>query len=311
MNAAPVNVVPFALPKKPRVKEKDPAPDQRKVSVLPIRAINDKNMGDATFRALAVVCSYCNRAGITWVSQKRLAEDSKMSQQAISKHIVKLVNAGYIEVVKKGFRGERSNTIRVIFDTTVDTETAIAITNPIEDTRPPSMQDKLDPEGQRRVAQMIAKALKQPLKPKEYSMPADNETRTVKKMKEEIAKSKSKRTPKGTPKPQSNHNPQVVNEEVNQPVDNFSHSQPQLQPNHNLEVVNNTENTVSKRLYKGYLKQEVLVQLHDAGLTDRDQIDENLEHLIAAYKAEGINPTDSQIVQGLDRKSTRLNSSHT
>ena len=300
-----------SLPKKPRVREKAEPPDRRSVVVLPFKAVFDQNLTHGALQVLAAVCAYCNRAGITWVSQTRLATELGISQQAVAKQFKQLKQHGYLEVVKKGFRGERSNTIRVIFDTTVDTETAIAITNPIEDTRPPSMQDKLDPEGQRRVAQMIAKALKQPLKPKEYSMPADNETRTVKKMKEEIAKSKSKRTPKGTPKPQSNHNPQVVNEEVNQPVDNFSHSQPQLQPNHNLEVVNNTENTVSKRLYKGYLKQEVLVQLHDAGLTDRDQIDENLEHLIAAYKAEGINPTDSQIVQGLDRKSTRLNSSHT
>jgi hypothetical protein len=44
MSAVPDNIVPFALPKKPRIKEKDAPPDQRKVAVLPIRAVFDKQM---------------------------------------------------------------------------------------------------------------------------------------------------------------------------------------------------------------------------------------------------------------------------
>ena len=42
-----------------------------------------------------------------------------------------------------------------------------------------------------------------------------------------------------------------------------------------------------------------LVQLQQAGLTDRGQIDENLGYLLEAYKSEGITPTDNQILQGL------------
>ena len=138
MSAVPANVVNFKLPKrKPKVIEKEAPPDKRTVAVLPIRAINDKAITDACFRTLAALCSYCNRAGITWVSQKRLAEDMKVSRQAITKQLTKLKAAGYVEITRKGFRGERSNTLRVIFDPTLTAQDAIAVTSGIEDTRPP------------------------------------------------------------------------------------------------------------------------------------------------------------------------------
>ena len=134
----PTNVVDFVLPKhKPRVVEKQAMPDRRSLAVVPIRAAVDKTLTDACFRTLAVLCSYCNRAGITWVSQKRLAEDMKVSRQAITKQLVKLRAAGYVEITRKGWRGERSNTLRVVFDTTLSAQDAIAITSGIEDTRPP------------------------------------------------------------------------------------------------------------------------------------------------------------------------------
>jgi predicted transcriptional regulator len=138
MSAVPANVVDFKLPKrKPKVIEKEAMPDRRSLAVVPIRAAVDKTLTDACFRTLAVLCSYCNRAGITWVSQKRLAEDMKVSRQAITKQITKLRAAGYVEITRKGWRGERSNTLRVVFDTTLTAQDAIAITSGIEDTRPP------------------------------------------------------------------------------------------------------------------------------------------------------------------------------
>jgi hypothetical protein len=140
MSALPVNVVEFQLPKrKPKIVEKAAPPDQRSVAVLPIRALVDKQLTDGTFRVLALLCSYCNRAGLTWVSQARLGEDMKVSRQAITKHIGKLVTAGYVEVSKKAWRGEKPNTLRVIFDPSIKTEDAVAITSSIEDTRSPEM----------------------------------------------------------------------------------------------------------------------------------------------------------------------------
>ena len=156
MSAVPTNVVEFTLPKKPRVKEL-PNVDQRKFAVIPIRAATDKQLTHGMLRALILVCSYMNRSGITWVSQKKLSEDLKVSQQAISRQLVKLVKAGYIEVLRKAHPGERSTTWRVIFDPSIKAEDAIAITSAIEDTRPPYMKEQQmqdmtpDPDGQRKI----------------------------------------------------------------------------------------------------------------------------------------------------------------
>lgn len=311
MNALPNNVVAFELPKKPKVKQKDAPPDQRKVCVLPIRAITDQKITDNMLRVLAVLCSYCNRAGITWVSQKKLSEDMKVSQQAISKQLVKLTNAGYVEIVRKGFRGERSNTVRVIFDPSIDTATAIAVTNPIEDTRPPAIkkeqdmleEEQIDRAGQARIAKLIAQGLKSNQPRKEPHMANKEDSMTVKKMKAEIAKkSQPKRTPSTTPG--------VVNGTVSEVVNESSHTQPYTQPN---RVVENSEEQYIREVYKGNSLKEELINkeviktvlnnqevktLNDLGLNDHD-IAHGLDILIAAYAAEGLTPKSQQLVDGL------------
>lgn len=298
MSAVPDNIVQFQLPKKPRIKEQAAPPDQRKVAVIPIRALADDQIGDATFRALATLCSYCNRAGITWVSQKKLAEVAKMSQQAISKHMTKLVKAGYVEIVRKGFRGEKTNTLRVIFDPTVDTETAIAVTSSIENTRPPTMDDRPDPDGQRRVAQLIAKALKQPTK-KEYTMPASGQSRTVKKMKEEIAKHKAKQTSKGThtqPQEAVDNSPTYTTPEV---VHEAVQKEPPYTTSYTTsEVVLKHKNIGCIEVIKEYLNKDCLIQLHNNGLTD-EVIADNLSILLDTYRAEGLTPKPEQLMQDI------------
>lgn len=200
MNAVPDNVVQFTLPKKPRIKEKEPAPDQRKVCVVPIKAIRDANLTDASIRVLAILCSYTNRAGITWVSQNRLAADMGVTKQAISKQFVKLKAAGYIEVVKRGFKGQRSDTIRVVFDESIDTATALAVTSRHEDNRSPQLKEAdmkkeqeltPDPEGLKRIQDMINGVIK-PVQPpaRSYQMPK-GDTITVAKMKKQIAAKKA------------------------------------------------------------------------------------------------------------------------
>jgi hypothetical protein len=210
----PDNVVPFALPKKPKIREKEPAPDQRKVCVVPIKAIRDASLTDASIRVLAILCSYTNRAGITWVSQNRLAADMGVTKQAISKQFVKLKAAGYIEVVKRGFKGQRSDTIRVVFDESVDTATALAVTSRHEDNRSPQLKEQdmkkeqeltPDPEGLKRIQDMIKGVVKPVTQPaKEYQMPKSGDTVTVAKMKKEIAAKKAS-------KEQPIVNPEVVN----------------------------------------------------------------------------------------------------
>jgi DNA-binding transcriptional ArsR family regulator len=192
----------FQLPKKPRIKEKDAPPDQRKVAVLPFKAVFDERLTPGALQVLAAVCAYCNRAGITWVSQARLATELKITRQAVTNQLARLRAAGYVEIMKKGYPGQRCNTLRVIFDPTVDAETAMAVTSRYEDTRPPAikeeqerqMYEQPDPEGQQRIAQLIAKAFKNPNPKQERTMPKSGETRAVREVKEAMAKAKSKST---------------------------------------------------------------------------------------------------------------------
>jgi len=300
MSALPENIIPFSLPaRKPRVLQKDAPPDQRKVCVLPIRAVFDQKLTHGALQVLAAVCAYANRAGITWVSQTRLAKELGISQQAVAKQFKQLREAGYLETIRKGFKGERTDTLRVIFDPTVDAATAIAVTSSIEDTRPPVMQkeqameaEKPDPEGQRRVAQAIAQVLKTPTK-RTYTMPKSGDTRAVRAVKEANQKALAKRTKQAT-----NHNPQVVNEEppqvVNAPVDNSSHSQ----PNHNLEVVDNTENTGYRKSIGIDLDKVVIDNLINEGLSE-SEIADSLATLLPLYQAEGLTPTSQLLADSI------------
>ena len=291
MNALPDNIVEFKLPKKPKVREKEPDPDKRKVAVLPIRAVFDQKLTHGGLQVLAAICAFSNRAGITWVSQTRLAKDLGITQQAVAKQFKQLRELGYLETVRKGFKGERTDTIRVIFDPTIDVATAIAVTSSIEDTRPPEMRkeqqmeqdNSIDPAGLKRIQDMIKGAIK-PVQPpaKEYQMPK-GDTVTVAKMKKEIAAAKAR-------KERLNHNPQVVNEEV-----------VQLQPNHNLEVVLNTEEHLKVNLSKVYLKEvnKVYLEVLHNSMSD-DEIETTLQSLQQQCQAEGVPmPADGHLVEAL------------
>lgn len=142
MSALPANVVDFKLPKKPRVVEKAGNPDQRTYAVVPLRALRDKRLTSGDIRVLGIMASYANRAGLTWVGQKRMGEDLQVSQQAISKHVKRLTELGYLEMVSNAFRGEKAVTRRIIFDDTIKAADAVAITSSLEDTRSPEMVKK-------------------------------------------------------------------------------------------------------------------------------------------------------------------------
>ena len=310
----PVN---FTLPKKPRIYAKDPLPDQRKVSVVPIKAVFDPNISHGALHVLAALCSYCNRAGITWVSQTRLAKELNITQQAVAKQFKQLRELGYLETVKKGFKGERTDTLRVIFDKSVDAATAMAVTSSMEDTRSPAIKEQqameeVDREGQRRVAQAISKVLKQPTK-RSPTMPKSGETRTVREMKAAIQKAQSKQSKPVdnlVDKQSHNHNPQVVNAEA-------LHSQ----PNHNLQVVDNAEeHTTSRQVVCNQVVKEVNLNNQNSSnlltgsqtvLDNREveelladgisaqQVADSLDTLLPLYAAEGIKPSASVLMAGI------------
>lgn len=316
MNALQTNIVPFALPKKPRIKEREMEPDQRKVAVLPIRAISDKALTDGMFRTLAILCSYCNRAGLTWVGQIRLAKDMGVSQQAIGKQLLKLQKAGYVQVVRKSFRAERATTLRVIFDPSVTTEDAIAMTSNKEDTRPPAIREEqerqaaqqIDREGQAKIASLIKQALKQPTK-KEYSMPAKGQTRTVQKMQEDIAKAKSKRS-KAVEKTVNNSpsftTPEVVN-------DKALHSQPESPPFTTSfttsEVVRTPEEHIVDKNIKVKDKVNVKNSLNNLEVQDFDllidsglkpeQVEAYANELLPLFAAEGLTPSSRVLADSI------------
>ena len=281
------------LPKrKPRVMQKEAPPDLRKVSVVPIKAVFDQKLTHGALQVLAAICAFSNRAGITWVSQARLAKDLGITQQAVAKQFKQLRENGYLITVRKGFRGERTDTIRVVFDKTVDTDTAIAVTSAIEDTRPPimkkeqGMQEQADRDGQRVIAQAIAKALNKPRKGS-APMAKQGESRTVKAIKEANQKGLNRRT-RSAP----NHNQQVVNEEA-------SHTQPK----NNLGVVLNPGNTGIR------LTLEDVKKLREEGLTDVE-ITSCLDDLLSAYAAECITPKPEHLAAGILQLNRDANRQH-
>ena len=280
MSAMPDNILPFELPKKPRIKLQEPLPDQRKIVVLPYKAILDERLNHATIRVLSAIAAFSNRAGITWVSQARIAKDLKISQQAVSKQVRQLKEFGYIEVVKKGFHGKYTDTIRIIFDKDITAAEAIAMVSNKEDARPPGqieaeekrLQEEVDKEGLRRIADMIKESITNlnQVTPKGYNM-----------------KKKTKASTSVDKTVDNSHidNPQVVY--VKPHVDNL-----QVVNVDNLQVVTNTKiNTISIKL--NVLNNEQLKEI------SKDVIESKIELLLPAYQAEGIEPTEQALVDGI------------
>ena len=152
----------------------------RQFFIAPIRALSDMRLSDNSFRILCLVCSYCNKQGITWVSQKSLSEDMGVSRQAITKQITNLRNLGYIVIIKKGFRSTHSNTLKVIFD-----ETQLVVDQLEVD------DGEIDVEAQKNVIQMINKAFNRQPQLDAQSSSKRAETPTVKAMKEHIKRVKN------------------------------------------------------------------------------------------------------------------------
>ena len=144
---------------------------RRQFVISPIRALTDKRLTPYAHQILCLICSYCNKEGITWVSQKSLSEEMEVSRPAITRQIILLRELGYIEVIKKGQRNNHSNTMKVLF------EEAQPNVDQLEETCF---------DGQKKVMDMISQAFnKQP----QLDRPSTNkgtESPTVKAMKEQI-----------------------------------------------------------------------------------------------------------------------------
>jgi hypothetical protein len=106
-----------------------------------------------------LVCSYANRAGITWVSRQTIANILQVTPQAVSKQVAALKRLGYIEVVRKGFKGQRTETMRVVFNNDITLKDALANASSTEDLRSPQMKEE-------ELKEMNESLLKKPIKTK-------------------------------------------------------------------------------------------------------------------------------------------------
>jgi DNA-binding transcriptional ArsR family regulator len=130
----------FNIPTKPKVKLKPAPPDQRQIAVMPLRALKDRSLDNASIRVLGLLCSYCNRAGITWVGHERLAKDLGVSRTAITRQLVALRKKNYIKTLVQGGKLSHTSTTRVIFNEDIDTADAIGAVS--DECRSPSMIDR-------------------------------------------------------------------------------------------------------------------------------------------------------------------------
>jgi biotin operon repressor len=183
------------VPRRPRLRPKDYKPPERKFSVLPARIAYDRTVSDGAIRTLVALTQHCNRAGITWISQAKLADKMGISRTALTTSMAKLRKAGYVQVIRKGFRGHHNNTLRVVYDPAISADEAIAIASSAEDCRPPAQiieEQDMTPEEQRaKIARMLQGIVKpfgavQPAKP--YKMPKDGETLATKRIRAGLKK---------------------------------------------------------------------------------------------------------------------------
>jgi len=122
----------YSLPNKPKIKEKTPAPDQRKFSVMPLSVIN-KRMTLASYRVLVVLSSYCNKAGFTYVSLARIGNDLGITAPSVSRQIQRLQKLGIVKKVSGHYSMIKGATRRIVYDDSLSNEDASRIANaPIE-----------------------------------------------------------------------------------------------------------------------------------------------------------------------------------
>ena len=92
-------------------------------------------------RALQIICSYANKAGLLWASQERMAKDINLTKNGFNFHVRKLKKLGYIKTEHRGWRGERADTLRIVFDPGQTIEDVLATVND-PDTVPPELRDR-------------------------------------------------------------------------------------------------------------------------------------------------------------------------
>jgi len=96
--------------------------DLRKFCVVPIKAFLNKKLTGENLRVLAVLASYANKGGFSFVSCSTIGKDLGCTSQNISKHLKKLEAQGAIESFNNYFPKLKGNTRRIIYDDKIKRE---------------------------------------------------------------------------------------------------------------------------------------------------------------------------------------------
>lgn len=122
----------YNLPKRPKIKEKTPAPDQRKFAVIPLHILS-KAVTLESLRVLIVLSSYCNKAGFSHVSLNRIANDLGTTAQTVSYHMSRLQRLKIVKKISGHYTMIKGATRRIIYDDKISNEDASRIAQaPIE-----------------------------------------------------------------------------------------------------------------------------------------------------------------------------------
>ena len=90
--------------------------DLRKFCVVPLKAFLNKKVSGENLRVLAILASYANKGGYSFVSLKTIAKDLGCTPANILKHLRKLEAQGIIETQSNYFPMLKGNTRRIIYD---------------------------------------------------------------------------------------------------------------------------------------------------------------------------------------------------
>ena len=93
--------------------------DMRKFCVVPLKAFLNRKVTGENLRVLAILASYCNKGGYSFVSLKTIAKDMGCTAANIHKHLKKLEAQGIIKTYNNYFPSLKGNTRRIIYDETI------------------------------------------------------------------------------------------------------------------------------------------------------------------------------------------------
>lgn len=112
-------------------------------------------------RALLILCSYTNKAGVAWVSLERIGKDLSVSRPRAGQLVKKLTELGYVRVIHKGFKGYCADSRQVIFNPDITADEAAAVAGelaPFQIEQQRKEAEQMQAKQEQQQAKLAAKA---------------------------------------------------------------------------------------------------------------------------------------------------------